>query len=201
MPRVDVTARSEPRRTAIELVRCHTLVSLVPLTRLRLPPCLSLSFNTLRSFPIGTLPSSRPTMSGLELAASVVAVIDLSTKIVTVCSRYALTVSNAKDDISRLQHESTSLKKTLQNLRGLLDGPHGSRLAISRSLCDAVQDCSAQFERLGKRLEPGTGRKAMSRLGVRSLKWPLKSKDVDGIIASLERQKNAISLALNVDQA
>jgi hypothetical protein len=140
-------------------------------------------------------------MSGIELAASVIAVIDLSTKVVALCSRYASDVSSAERDISRLQRESASLNKTLQNLRELLDGPHGGRLTTSRSLCDAVQECSSEFKRLDKLLEPGTERKAMRRLGVRALKWPLKSQDVDHIIASLERQKNAVSLALNVDQA
>ncbi|ENH73556.1 hypothetical protein FOC1_g10001095 [Fusarium oxysporum f. sp. cubense race 1] len=40
----------------------------------------------------------------------------------------------------------------------------------------------------------------MSRFGVRALKWPFESKDVEGTIQNLERCRGNISLALNIDQ-
>jgi hypothetical protein len=40
----------------------------------------------------------------------------------------------------------------------------------------------------------------MSRFGMRALKWPFESKDVQGTIQDLERCRGNISLALNIDQ-
>ena len=40
----------------------------------------------------------------------------------------------------------------------------------------------------------------MSRFGVRALKWPFESKDVDAIIKALERYQDTVSASLNVDQ-
>ena len=57
-----------------------------------------------------------------------------------------------------------------------------------------------QLEKLKRRLEPSNTRKAMSRLGVRALKWPFTSKEVEKIVADLERYKQTFSLALQVDQ-
>ncbi|KAL2783175.1 hypothetical protein BJX66DRAFT_138218 [Aspergillus keveii] len=40
----------------------------------------------------------------------------------------------------------------------------------------------------------------MSKFGIRSLKWPLESKDVDRIIAALECRRDMLSAALTIDQ-
>ena len=137
-------------------------------------------------------------MPGIELAASVIAVINLSAKVAALCCRYSSNVKNAKDDISRLQDESTRLEKTLQHICQLLESPSGERLAASQSLRDAVQECTSELKRLDEQLDPGKGRKPMSHFGLRALKWPLKSKDVDHIVMSLDRQRNTIVLVLEV---
>jgi hypothetical protein len=40
----------------------------------------------------------------------------------------------------------------------------------------------------------------MRSFGLRALTWPLKTKDVDKIIASLQRDQDTISAALQIDQ-
>ncbi|ORY58143.1 uncharacterized protein BCR38DRAFT_489623 [Pseudomassariella vexata] len=53
---------------------------------------------------------------------------------------------------------------------------------------------------LQAKLSPGKRRTAMTRLGIRALKWPFKSKDIERMIDGLARCTQTISLALNVDE-
>ena len=57
-----------------------------------------------------------------------------------------------------------------------------------------------QLQTLNNKLELSTGRKAMRRIGIRALKWPFKSGEIDTVIKKLERYKQTASLALQVDQ-
>ncbi|KAH7265754.1 hypothetical protein B0J15DRAFT_534068 [Fusarium solani] len=55
---------------------------------------------------------------------------------------------------------------------------------LSAKLDSAIKDSSLILEKLAQALEPSTGRKTMSRFGIRALKWPFESKDnVDHNIA------------------
>ena len=140
-------------------------------------------------------------MAELGLAASVIAVIDLSAKVVSLCSEYYTNVKNAKDDIARLQREADGLNTTLKHVQSLLDGPNGAKLEATQNLRDGVKDCSLQLAALDIKLEPGRRHKVMRGFGIRALKWPFKNKEVEGIVKDLGRCKDIISLGLQVDQA
>jgi predicted translin family RNA/ssDNA-binding protein len=60
-------------------------------------------------------------MDGLSGAASVVAVIDISAKIVSLCSRYSMAVKVAKDDIERVQRKLSDITHILEQIKQLLD--------------------------------------------------------------------------------
>jgi hypothetical protein len=136
----------------------------------------------------------------LGLAASVIAVIDLSAKVASRCSEYYANVKNAPDDIERLQREAVGIKATLERVQSLCDGPNGVMLQESQSLRKGVKDCQKQLAQLETKLEPRTTNKLMSRYGMRALRWPLKSKEVDGITKKLGNCKDNISFSLQVDQ-
>ena len=136
----------------------------------------------------------------IGLAASVIAVIDLSAKVASRCSEYYANVKNARDDIERLQKEAQRLEATLGRVHSLCDGPNGVRLQDSQSLCEGVKDCQKQLVQLEKKLQPRTTDKLMSRYGKRALKWPLESKEVDGIMKTLGNCRDNISFSLQVDQ-
>jgi hypothetical protein len=140
------------------------------------------------------------TMDGLGVAASVIAVVDLSAKIASVCIQYSLAVKHAKADIERLGAEVDSLTKLLRGVEQLLKRPDKTQLAASQTLDDALQDCFSQLTQLSTALDPGKTRKTMSRIGIRALKWPFESKGVAKVINDLERCKQTISLSLQVDQ-
>jgi uncharacterized protein YaaN involved in tellurite resistance len=139
-------------------------------------------------------------MEGLGVAANVIAVIELSAKVASVCLEYSHAVKNAAKDIDRLQSEVTSLQDVLQNVKQLLDSFNSAKLSASPRLSKEIDGCKSDLTVLDQRLNPSKSRKAMSRVDFRALKWPFESKAVNKIIGRLERRKLSISLAFQVDQ-
>lgn len=143
-------------------------------------------------------------MEALGSVASVIAVLDLSAKVASLCFQYSKTVKAAKSDIERLQGELDRLKTVLEGARQLLESPNGARLQTSHQLHNALRGCSSKLTELETKLEKkvttGNTRKVMSRFGIRSLKWPLESKSVDGVVTSLARCRDTLSAALIIDQ-
>ncbi|OCK79260.1 hypothetical protein K432DRAFT_252439, partial [Lepidopterella palustris CBS 459.81] len=139
-------------------------------------------------------------MDGLSGAASVIAVIDISAKISTLCFQYSTKVKNAKEDIERIQKKLTDIKDVLEEVKQLLDGSNKLRLPATHKLSNSPQKCLRELQELEKKLDLGKARKTMSRLGMRALKWPFTSKEVEKMIVTLEGYEQTFSLALQVDQ-
>lgn len=143
-------------------------------------------------------------MEGLAAAASVIAVVELAAKVASLCLEYASAVKNARADIERLRKHIDSLKTTVEGAQKLLQGPHGARLETSRKLRNALDDTQSQLgdivAKLEAKLHTGFKAKAMRALGRRALQWPFESKDVDKIIANLQRDQASFSAALQIDQ-
>ena len=114
------------------------------------------------------------TMECLGTAASVIAVIELSAKVSSLCYKYYTAVNNAKNDIDRLCEELGQLKSTLEGACRLLEGPHAARLKTSQPLHDGVSSSSSRLTelqaKLEKKLQLGTRQKIMSRVGRSTLK-------------------------------
>jgi predicted nucleic acid-binding Zn-ribbon protein len=111
----------------------------------------------------------------LGVASSVIAVVDLSAKIFSLCLQYSREVKNAKDDIEKLGKEVAAFRATTEELQTLIDGPHGKELKASQQLKFAIEDGRSRLEKLEQQLQPSTRRKRMSRFGLRALKWPFES--------------------------
>ena len=143
-------------------------------------------------------------MDGVSGAASVIAVVDLSAKVVSLCSQYYTTVKNAKADIEQLQEEINRLDITLKDTQRLLDSPNGVRLQTSERLADGLPGCCIQLKdletKLAKKLEHKTAGILRELLGGHALKWPFQSKDVEKIIRNLNKFRDALSTALTLDQ-
>ncbi|KAH7030641.1 kinesin light chain 3 [Microdochium trichocladiopsis] len=141
-------------------------------------------------------------MEGLGVAASVIAVVDLSAKVATICLQYSKEVLSARADIQRFQSQVKHLGVALQATQHLVGQDAAARsLSTSRELLKPLHNCIAELQGLEKRLDPKqSGRSAMRRFGLRALKWPFSSKEVDQLLASLERHEKTILLALQADQ-
>lgn len=143
-------------------------------------------------------------MDGLSGAASVIAVVDKSAKVMSLCYQYSVEVKHAKGDIERLQQKVKDTKNVLEKLQQLLEKQDESQLPTTRTLPDSLQKCFQELTELEAtlqaKLEPSGRRKAMQRFGLRALKWPFTSKDVERTVQNLEKYGHTFSLALQVDQ-
>ena len=136
-------------------------------------------------------------MDGLSGAASVIAVVDISAKIVSLCYQYSVTVKDAKNDVECIKKKVDDVKRVLEGVKKLLDRPHKARLSTTYNLFMSLEQCLRELGSLKSRLESS---KAISRFGVRALKWPFTSKQVEKIVSSLEAHKHTFTLALQIDQ-
>ena len=139
-------------------------------------------------------------MDGLSAAASVIAVIEISTKITSLCLQYATAVKDAQKDIERFQRKVADLKGALEGVERLLNTHDIRRIPTANKLEKSLIDCLQRLKKLEARLIPRSTRKTMSRLGVRALKWPFTSKEVHEIAVDLGRYEHTFNLALQVDQ-
>jgi hypothetical protein len=139
-------------------------------------------------------------MDGISGAASVIAVVDISAKVASLCLQYSVAVKDAKDDIARLKRKVEDVKGVLGKIKQLLDGPGKARLPTTDTLTVALEQCLKDLREIKADLEPGKTRKAMTRVGLRALKWPFTSKGVEKMVARLREHEQTFNLALQVDQ-
>jgi predicted nuclease with TOPRIM domain len=139
-------------------------------------------------------------MDGLSGAASVIAVVDISAKVASLCFQYSVAVKDAKADIERLRRKVTDINSVLEKLQQLLDKQEKSQLSTTRNTVDSLKECHQQLQELKDQLEPTRGRRVMKRVGIRALKWPFTSKQVEKMVISLEQYERNFSLALQIDQ-
>jgi hypothetical protein len=143
-------------------------------------------------------------MEAVGAVASIVAIIDLSAKVASLCCGYATAVKNAKSDIERLQQEVSLLKATLEGALQLVETPNDARFQTSKRLRDGLGGCSLQLKeleaKLGKWLSPRNTCKMMNCFDLRPRKWPFESKDVDDIIKTFEQHRDTMCGGLDIDQ-
>ncbi|KAL5365099.1 WD40 repeat-like protein [Aspergillus floccosus] len=139
-------------------------------------------------------------MDGVSSAASITAVIQLTGSLVKLCGGYMQEVSHARHDILALQAAATSLGGVLEGLNDLLQSDNGMLLPVSSRIINDIAHCFADLQVIESRLDPGKGKRLMKKAGLRALKWPLKRKEVEGIVNNLERYKSLFLLCLQVDQ-
>ncbi|XXG95628.1 hypothetical protein Hte_001896 [Hypoxylon texense] len=136
---------------------------------------------------------------GLGVAASAIAVIELSAKITLLCSQYLKDVKNAESDIVKLEKEVSNLKAVSESVRQLLDTPQGGRLKTSQELRTTLENGRNQLQSLRDTLYSHREKNKKWRK-LRSLKWPFKSGDIMNLVHDLARYTQVISLGLQVDQ-
>ena len=141
-------------------------------------------------------------MDGLSVVASVTAVVQISSQIFDLCRTYYMSVKDARTDIQRLRDEVTSLQDVLASVVDLVDVPGSSTLSTLNLFTQPdgpAQQCHDELLKLLSILDQGQGKDKMKKFGLRALKWPLSSKDVDKVLQDLERHKATFNLALAAD--
>ncbi|KAM3481256.1 hypothetical protein MY8738_004608 [Beauveria namnaoensis] len=143
------------------------------------------------------LPAS---MDGLSVAASVIAVVDVSVKVLTLCSQYSKAVANASADISRLETLLKGLKTTLDHAEALIKAPQGASLSTSQNLQEQLTACHSTLQKLHDKLDGGVARQTKHRLWTRALKWPFSRDEIDSMVSTLEHYHRRIMDGLLIDQ-
>ncbi|MCJ1466967.1 hypothetical protein MMC07_005589 [Pseudocyphellaria aurata] len=139
-------------------------------------------------------------MDGLSAAASIIAVIDISAQILSLCSQYLAAVKDAKKDIERFQKKIEVLNKLFERVKQLSDEGDKTGLSTVHHLEGSLKDCFLRLKELETRINPSKARKTIIRLRLRDLKWPFTSKDMEKIVVELQKHEQDFILALGVDQ-
>ena len=145
--------------------------------------------------------SSRLAMDGLSAAASVIAVVQISAEVNSLCQKYLVGVKHARNDIERLSTEVRALREILKRLEELVNSSSVMKLSILAVVNEQgglMKKCIQQLAGIKDKLEASGD---MKKIGLRTLKWPSKSEKIEQIIYDLERYKSAFSMTLNTDQA
>lgn len=148
----------------------------------------------------------------LGLVASIIAVLQITNTVISVCHDYGAALHGASSELSQVQNEIETLRDVLQTLEPLakqaeLAGPAaGTSLSALFLICgpnSLLEHCLDEVKRLDEKLKSpswsnrfGPKRKAL----VQALRWPLKEAETRKILEKLERFKNTLALAVNVDQ-
>ncbi|CAG7556414.1 unnamed protein product [Fusarium equiseti] len=139
-------------------------------------------------------------MEAVGAVANVIAVVDLSAKVATLCYRYSQDVSSARADIERLRRQAEHLQITLNAAKILVERSNSPLFSTSTAIIKAFDSCRTDLEYVLKKLDSNPLRTAMRRYGWRSLKWPFKSKEIDQLLAELKSYEDTISVGLQLDQ-
>ena len=129
-------------------------------------------------------------MEGVAAAGSVIAVVQIAAEITKLCASYIRAVRHAHDDIQRMESKVSALCRVLEKLE---NAPQ------LRDNATTITQCGNDLRSIQEKLEPSTKHKAMKRFGIRALKWPLTSKEVDEKVRMLEGYLLVFNTALHLD--
>ncbi|KAF4495055.1 Vegetative incompatibility HET-E-1 [Fusarium agapanthi] len=135
-------------------------------------------------------------MSGLEglgIVANVIAVVDLSLKVISWCSKYAQDVKDSSDGRARLLQAAITLHYESEKIRHLLAGKNGSKFKASQKLAHAMGSSEVQLRELESLLSDKTN--------CSSLRWPLRKEKVESAIRNIENATKTLLEVLQIDTA
>ncbi|KAF5672420.1 heterokaryon incompatibility protein het-E-1 [Fusarium circinatum] len=134
-------------------------------------------------------------MSGLEglgIVANVIAVVDLSLKVISWCSKYAQDVKNSNDSRARLLQATITLHYESGKIHNLLTGKkNGSRLKASQKLAQVMGSSKVKLRELEDLLSDNAN--------CSSLKWPLRKDKAEAAIRNIENTTKSLLEVLQVD--
>lgn len=146
-------------------------------------------------------------MDPLSIAASTIAVIQISNTVLLCCYRLRSQIKDADGEISQIITEVEDLSATLNELEELLQSADGGSVLEDLSVDDydgklgtiscqsALTSCEAALKEISKKLAP------LSKPGLKSkLRWPFESSSIQRKLDIVQKQKATLQLALSVHQ-
>ena len=155
---------------------------------------------------------------GLAVAASIIAVLQITNSVISICYDYRAAANDSSWEVPRLSSELESLRSVLQRLEPLAkqadcaqqanfpQAASNASLPAFRELCKSnglLPLYRREIETLEAALKTpdwsagfGPKRKAL----VQALRWPLKAKETEKILAQVSRYRELLAFALTADQ-
>jgi len=139
-------------------------------------------------------------MEGLSVASSIIAVIQISDRVITLCREFVGKVRGADKEIFHMINTITALKGILQFLQTFVDEEENhSRLPLLHSLCQRsgpFEKCHMAIAEIELKLRHS---KRDYTGALKAITWPWKWKDIGPILEDIEKQKTLMLLAIQGD--
>ena len=145
----------------------------------------------------------------LAIGASVIAIIQITDRIVGLCKFYIETVNNAPSDLRLILLETSSLRTIFKNLDFLIvyDSGVSSIVSSLASVDDPIEGCLKSIIQLEKLFPSNwirnTGQSPSKKRKVRAtlatLAWPLKEGKARKLLDEISRYKTTVTLALTTE--
>ncbi|KAK6538211.1 hypothetical protein TWF694_011092 [Orbilia ellipsospora] len=146
-------------------------------------------------------------MDGLSVAASVIAVIQISISVVNLCDEYFKRVKNAKEEIEKVRNQVALNLQILKNAQELLDGPYRAKLSASAGFKNALSIGKAELETLQQKLQENffqqseQGKKRNSFFNrMKDFRWPFTLTEIQQVITKLENVRQGVEQCIQIDQ-
>ncbi|MCJ1347056.1 hypothetical protein MMC31_005277, partial [Peltigera leucophlebia] len=137
-------------------------------------------------------------MDGLSGAASIIAIIEVCGKVISLCHDYFQDVKHATQEMKEFHTKVSNVKFVLEDVQQLFDKLDKTQLLTAYKLSDNLKENLLLLQGLMKKLELGKT-KAMKPWGVRALVWPFSKSEIIKHIESLCDYQQVYILALQVD--
>ncbi|EXL71502.1 hypothetical protein FOPG_12726 [Fusarium oxysporum f. sp. conglutinans race 2 54008] len=108
-------------------------------------------------------------MELLGIAANLIAVVEISVKILQICSQYGQGVTNAKADIAELQQEVETLYDTAKKVKTLIEGPQGTKLRASQDFALKITETLSVLSKVDAKLQPPAESSVRQRSGLNTI--------------------------------
>lgn len=142
-------------------------------------------------------------MDPLSLTASIITVLHLAHRVSILCLNFHSSIKSARKDFDRIIEEVNSLRSVLEGFARLVS--HEEQDSINLQDLEAVaapdgplSKCRIELEELEAELH--SAKSPNSKFGIRSISWTLKEKDVNRRLDRIDRAKQALQLAIALDQ-
>ena len=145
-------------------------------------------------------------MDGLSAAASIIAVLDATRIVISICSDYISVLRDQVWALPKLLHELQTLRSVLEHLSVIeqrLGCKESDPYLPASSTTEALRLCKSELDQLARSLEPPSwaGKESSKRRAlVLAAGWPIKEKDSRKALDNLSNLKATLNLALATDQ-
>jgi hypothetical protein len=136
----------------------------------------------------------------LALGASVIAVLQISSKVTSLSYNYLQAARDAQHNISSLRGELRDLENLLLAFQGLLEDREVSKdVGDFASMADWLDECRLELEALMGKLEKPLTKRQRFVMATERLIWPLREADTAKLLDLINRKKGSLSVGLGIE--